>query len=162
MCNKHQQVSIKVNFKCISVDKDLANIIARLNDLGYKTSGCCIGVTTEDEAWICIQEANEDKIVELMNMLNECSYVLEKSLYKKNKDIAIIYVQYVLKTPKYSLYGDKLKYIHEWENALNSNISFVRDVQYRTMEVLFQFGENYRAISCLNGDSTTLKNIKNS
>lgn len=130
---EHQQVNIKINNQCISVDKDLANIIIRLNDLGYKTSGCCIGA---DEAWVIIQEVYEYKIITLMNMLSDCNYVIEKSSYRKNKDIDIIYVQYILKTSG----CNKLKCINEWENALKNNVSinFVKNVQYRAMETLFE------------------------
>jgi len=137
---KHQQVNIQINYQSISVDKDLVNIIIRLNDLGYKTSGCCIGIATEDEAWINIQETNENKIIKLMNILDGCSYVLEKSLYKRNKDIGIIYVQYVLKTPECSSNTEKFKYINEWENALknNASVNFIKNIQYRVMETLFE------------------------
>lgn len=71
-----------------------------------------------------------------MNILSDCSYVLEKSSYRKNKDINIIYVQYVLKTPE----CNKLKCINEWENALKNNVSinFIKNVQYRAMETLFE------------------------
>lgn len=73
-----------------------------------------------------------------MNILNECSYTLEKSLYKKKYDIAIIYVQYVLKTPECNLNTERLKYINEWENALNNaSVNFIENIQYRDMENIF-------------------------
>ena len=41
--NNHKQINININNQSIKVDEDMANVIIALNDLGYKTSGCCIG-----------------------------------------------------------------------------------------------------------------------
>lgn len=136
----HKQTCIIINNKMISVDKELVDVILKLNELGYKTSGCCIGDKRKNDAlWINIQETNENKIIEFMNMLDGCSYCMEKDLYKKNKSDTV-YVQYILKSPKSSLI-DRKKIIKEWLLLLNKiidiNIYTDKILQYKTIRELF-------------------------
>lgn len=136
----HKQKNIQIDNHIISVDEELADVILKLNELGYKTSGCCIGDKRKNNAlWINIQETNESKIAELMNMLNECGYCMEKDLYKKNGSNTI-YVQYILKSPEISLI-DRKKIIKEWLLTLNKiteiNIYTYKILQYKTIRELF-------------------------
>lgn len=140
--NNHKTVDININSQTIAVDEEMANVIIALNDLGLKTSGCCIGSQAddiEDEAYIIIQETNEYKIIGLMQRLNGCNYTLTKELYKKNID-NVIYTQYILKTPKKS-WKHKVKYINEWFESLVKNIIITiprEAISYKSMNKLFK------------------------
>lgn len=134
----HKQKNIRIDNHIISVDEELANVILKLNKLGYKTSGCCIGDKRKNNAlWINIQETNESKIAELMNMLDGCGYCMEKDLYKKNGS-DILYVQYILKSPEISLM-EREKIIKEWLLSLDKIINIYTDkiLQYKTIRELF-------------------------
>lgn len=138
----HKQTSIVIDNHIISVDEELANVILKLNKLGYKTSGCCIGDKRKNNAlWINIQETNESKIAELMNTLDGCGYCMEKDLYKKNGS-DILYVQYILKSPEISL-ADREKIVKEWLLSLDKiiDINIYKILQYKTIGELFSSGD---------------------
>jgi hypothetical protein len=136
--NNHRTVNININNQTIPVDEDLANTIIALNDLGYKTSGCCIGENGDEyEAWIVIQEASEHKMIELMKRLNDCCYTLTKEFYTKKLDDAI-YVQYILKTPK-GCFMARIHWVDDWFNKLSETvINPITSIEYKTMDKLFE------------------------
>jgi hypothetical protein len=133
----HETKNIEINNQVIPVDKEMADIIIILNKLGYLTSGCCIGEDGINKAWIIIQEINEQKIINLINILNDCCYELIKQFYKKNND-SNIYVQYILKTPE-GLVDERIKWINKWNSKLKdtTNIKTV-DFKYEYLYKLFE------------------------
>lgn len=126
----HQSTKVLLNGKYVDIDNEMVEVIKELNRLGYETSGCCIG--TEDYAWINIQETDENKMVELMEILQGTEYILSKSLYFKDGNI---YVQYRLETPNYPDNHNNIKSIktvNDWANKLKK----IKKLQYKKYNYL--------------------------
>lgn len=113
---EHYSKKISIDKEDIFVDAELAEIILKLNEIGFKTSGCCIGnKTIKDYAWIKIQEIKEYKIVNLMKNFSNCEYVIDKELYYQNNTL---YVDYILKTPVTD-YSRRVDIVNKWADSLS-------------------------------------------
>jgi len=132
---QHQTIDVTINNQTIKVDNELAETIILLNNLDYKTSGCCIGNNNEDYAWIKIQEIDELKILNLMTNLNikGCEYLIEKELYlqKYHK----VFVDYIFKSPLVNK-ERRLGIINNWNKALKKSIYHEKwdDYTYNTLD----------------------------
>jgi len=136
MDNQHQTMDIIINNQLIEVDNELAETIVLLNNINYKTSGCCIGNSNnKDYAWIKIQEIDELKILNLMSNLSikGCEYLIEKELYlqKYHK----VFVDYILKSPLVNK-ERRISIINNWNEALKKSIYHEKwdDYIYNTLD----------------------------
>ena len=132
--SEHIQKEILINDNIIYVDEELTDIVLKLNNIGLKTSGCCIGdKTIDDYAWIKIQEKHEYNICQLMKNFIDCEYLIEKELYYTNE---VVYVDYILKSPIAS-YNRRVDILKQWLIALNKFRIFDLKYQYKTIEELY-------------------------
>ena len=121
----------------IRVDEEMARVIYELNKCGYKTSGCCIG-DDDEEAWIIIQETDDNCIAYLMSMLHGCPYNIHKQLYLTDN---VLYSQYVINTPMDISPEDKRASVRSWAKALRNGTKGYFDYKRAVMENLFKKGE---------------------
>lgn len=130
----HNQREITINNESFPVDVELIELVEILNKKGYKTSGCCIGdYDSKDNAWVIIQENDEDNIVRLMQYL-DCGYLLTKRMnYRKSENC--LYCDYILETTK-SEYNKRLQKIKYLVQDIK-NIDSLKEYTIKTMEERF-------------------------
>lgn len=117
----HNQKQITINNNSFMIDIELIDTITLLSKNRWTTSGCCIGdYNKEDSAWIIIQTTNEDDIIQLMQNLKECNYIITKRMYYKNSNDTLC-IDYLFETIKCN-YEERCQYI----NKINKSLSNIR------------------------------------
>lgn len=131
----HKSTKILIGDKYVDIDNEMCKLIIELNRLGFRTSGCCIG--TNDGAWVCIQETNDDKMSELMSILRGTDYILQKEFNLRH---GTVYTQYHLSVPNYEQENNQksIQIVNSWVNNLEQVDTInVRQHKYKTIEELF-------------------------